>query len=892
MKRIYCVCILSLLLLSLGCEDNNQIIDISNDDPVFVDEGDTICIDTLFLFQAGRTDAVVGFKMSLPDSIDVIECGIELSTDSIFKDEVTTKVKSEESLFERDILYIVLDNLKPNEQYYYRVYYYYHGLEKTGKILSFKTFPLECSYVDLGLSVYWATCNVGANVPEQYGSYYAWGEIDTKSIYNWSTYKWKRDNNTLLSKYCSINEYGIMDNESNLELEDDIAHSLYGEDWHIPSDKEWYELENNCKWEWTTVNNTNGWLITSQIEGYKDKSIFLPVSGIIKDDKLEEAGSSSYYWSRRLYDSYPRSACTYYLDSIGHAPGLFSRYYGLPIRPVCVSNGWYEHASISLSCTEITVFPGYSFNLDATVSYNNSIVHHSGVWSSDNPAVAIVDDNGSVVVLSEGIANIYFTINSIDSKCTVNVLASESAIKHDYVDLGLSVNWATFNVGAITPEGSGALYAWGEIETKDSYTSLNYKYADKYQEEMTQLALSDDVAHEKWGDNWRMPSEKEFQELKNNCNWKRTILNGTTGYVVSSKITGFTDRFIFLPETEVSYRDSKGVYWSNSNYVDWHQYEYAYAYEFNYGLTLIPRNAGCSVRPVIPSETWMSSISIEIEMDSTIFITNTQSELNAKIKRGDDIIYSEKEIEWSISDTSVAIILNHGVDYVTVQAVSSGTAIITAFIGSVSAQYEIVVHDESEFEHEYVDLGLSVNWAKTNLGTMDEYRPGSRFAWGETNAKKRYVLETYKWYEGSAYYSKYNESDNKIVLDIDDDAAHVTWGGEWRMPTIEEIDELIGNCTITRQFDYLIVQSNVEGFTDRYIIFPLEKTTLSYYTIHFDHYWTSSLTRADISANETGSGSKLALGVQMFTEYRDQITPFKYDRYEGFLIRPVVPSSK
>ena len=142
---------------------------------------------------------------------------------------------------------------------------------------------------------------------------------------------------------------------------------------------------------------------------------------------------------------------------------------------------------------------------------------------------------------------------------------------HEYVDLGLSVKWATMNVGATTPEGYGDYFAWGETSTKSSYPNENYTYTDK----PTTLPLSADAANVNWGGNWRMPTYAELNELKDedNCTWEwKTNYNstGVNGYLVTSKMSGYTDKSIFLPaagyynESGLNDASSVGQYWSSS----------------------------------------------------------------------------------------------------------------------------------------------------------------------------------------------------------------------------------------------------------------------------------------------------------------------------------------
>lgn len=147
-------------------------------------------------------------------------------------------------------------------------------------------------WVDLGLSVKWATCNVGAEFPEEYGSCYSWGETEEKeeNNYSWSIYKWCNGNYTSMTKYCTDSRYGTVDNKTTLDLEDDIVHVKWGDTWRMPTLTEIEELCEKCSWLWTEVNGVKGQNVT----GPNGNSIFLP------GHKYLLLGS---YWSSTLHES-------------------------------------------------------------------------------------------------------------------------------------------------------------------------------------------------------------------------------------------------------------------------------------------------------------------------------------------------------------------------------------------------------------------------------------------------------------------------------------------------------------------------------------------------------------------------------------------------------------
>ena len=187
-------------------------------------------------------------------------------------------------------------------------------------------------YVDLGLSVKWATCNVGASKPEEYGDYFAWGETEPKDYYGWSTYKWCDGTYNILTKYNNSSSDGTVDNKTQLELSDDAARANWGGNWRMPTDTELTELRENCTWTQTTQEGVNGYKVTSKKNG---NTIFLPAAGYRNNSSLNYAGSRGYYRSSSLNTDAPDYAFELIFRSDRVDRGSYSRNYGLPVRPVC-----------------------------------------------------------------------------------------------------------------------------------------------------------------------------------------------------------------------------------------------------------------------------------------------------------------------------------------------------------------------------------------------------------------------------------------------------------------------------------------------------------------------------------------------------------------------------
>lgn len=191
------------------------------------------------------------------------------------------------------------------------------------------------AYVDLGLSVKWATCNVGANGPEEYGDYFAWGEVEPKDEYNWGTYKWCNGSYNTLIKYNTNSRYGTVDNKTTLDLSDDAARANWGGSWRLPTTEEQDELRDNCKWEWTTQNGVEGYKVTSKKKGYTENSIFLPAAGRRSDSSLGHAGGRIYCWSSSLNTNDPSRAYGLFLIYNNVDRANIDRDFGQSVRPVC-----------------------------------------------------------------------------------------------------------------------------------------------------------------------------------------------------------------------------------------------------------------------------------------------------------------------------------------------------------------------------------------------------------------------------------------------------------------------------------------------------------------------------------------------------------------------------
>ena len=520
-------------------------------------------------------------------------CGGVKYTVSVSKgDGGSVKIKSGNGLsiaFEKYSTVTVV--AKPNEGYAFSGWYVGDALvssdaeytftvcEDVALVAKFKKLEINGhAYVDLGLpsGVKWATCNVGATRPEEYGGYYAWGETERKADFTWNSYKWCNGDEYSMSKYCINVRYGNVDERTVLNPEDDVATVEWGGNWRMPTAAELQELIDNCTWQWVSVNGVGGCRLTSKING---NTIFFPAAGdFYLGTELYNVGLHGGYWTSTVRNDLNSSAYGLIFASTDFIKRDYSRFDGHSVRPVCGDAAPVARYTVSVSSagngvcaikdkdgTSATVLNGSVITVVATPDEGYAF---SGWYAND----ALVSSD----------AEYAFTIG--EDVLLVARFEKAEINGHAYVDLGLpsGLKWATCNVGASSPEEYGGYYAWGETEEKGDYSWSTYKWCNGSDNTMTKYCTSssygtvdnktvldpeDDVAHVKWGGNWRMPTLDEQKELFNNCTWTWTTQNGVYGCKVISKTNGNS---IFLPATgyrsgtEINYSGALGYCWSSS----------------------------------------------------------------------------------------------------------------------------------------------------------------------------------------------------------------------------------------------------------------------------------------------------------------------------------------
>ena len=374
----------------------------------------------------------------------------------------------------------------------------------------------------------------------------------------------------------------------------------------MPTNDEMKELMDSCQWTWTTLNGIKGYAVSRG-----KVCVFLPASGYREGPGGEYGvGDIGRYLSSEILSDNPIQAYCIYLAEDRPFVFYYHRTSGYSVRPVYDPN-FTMVSSITLDETSLTLIIGESQTVSATILPDNA-TYKSVSWSSSDDSVATVDANGKIAAVSKGTATI--TATPIDgtgfyASCTVRVMSH--AKPEGAVDLGLSIYWASCNVGASYPEDYGIYVGWGEVQSyysslkpltwrsgkeagydwssyrwcSGSYTSLtkyNTNESNGIVDNLTTLELNDDVANCYLGGYWRMPTLVEWRELREKC----TLTWHTQDSMNGALITGPNGNTIFLPAggewygTTLSGEDRMGEYWSSS--LKRQSTENAYYIEFYY----------------------------------------------------------------------------------------------------------------------------------------------------------------------------------------------------------------------------------------------------------------------------------------------------------------------
>ena len=482
--------------------------------------------------------------------------------------------------------------------------------------------PAEAVDLELPSGTLWAAFNVGATKPEEYGLYFAWGETQGYSAkeshyFGWNNYKWCNGSGKSLTKYNSKAEYGVVDNKTTLDLEDDAAHANWGGQWHMPTNEQINELKSNCNSEWTTQKGVEGMLYTSKKNG---KTVFFPGAGIRWEFEYDWEGSGWLIWSSTVSEAEPSKAKD--LSSSGsyfYYGGYYlypqTRYFGRSVR--AVMDGGQQPAvypDLKVAPQKLTLEVGEKVTFDVTAGSGK----YKAISKNENVATASVNGKEVTIVgVSVETTTVVIKDTETNQEAPIQIEVIKPSVPTtpaEAIDLGLpsGTKWASYNLGAAKIEDYGCYFAWGETEEKDRYKWSTYTLCDDGNERKCHNIGSDiagtqyDVARQMWGGSWQMPDYDHWLELKDNTSYSMTTING----VSCCKLTGPNGKSVYLPASgqfddyRVVYDGSVGNYWSSSKYGESTAYMAFFTNESGGFLTWGNSNRciGYTIRPVIPGD--------------------------------------------------------------------------------------------------------------------------------------------------------------------------------------------------------------------------------------------------------------------------------------------------
>ena len=337
----------------------------------------------------------------------------------------------------------------------------------------------EHEWVDLGLpsGTLWATCNVGAKSPEEYGDYFAWGETKPKNTYDSGNYKFNKGSGKM-TKYCTIGSYGsngMTDDLTELEPEDDAATANWGSDWQMPSKDQMEELIDNAFTitEWTTINDYHGKKITSKQNG---NWIFLPAAGYCEGSTIYREGLYGSCWSRSLFENAPNDAYDWGFTYNDIYWGRDRRYMGLSVRPVRV------HGKPKIRVGIYETIPGYSVqNVEFYADATTDITQTNCVLFADANDETFTIDFGTLNTYPIGIssANVTFAGNNGDkyyTTCAPNENGTDLTLRANYKLIASDGSGEIINVTNASAQVPAKYTKW---ESGRAYTYI-FKIHDNY----------------------------------------------------------------------------------------------------------------------------------------------------------------------------------------------------------------------------------------------------------------------------------------------------------------------------------------------------------------------------------------------------------------------------
>ncbi len=683
-------------------------------------------------------------------------------------------------------------------------------------------------YVDLGLTsgTLWATYNVGASSPEGKGDYFAWGETTSKNLYSTGSYTYgKYDENA--TNY-GMTKYTNSDGLKTLEATDDAATANWGGKWRMPTREEFEELITECTWEEQGTLINRNYTIT----GPNGNSIILPALACY-DIILSHRGEG-YYLSSSLNETNVSQAWGLYFSTDNKEMNRYARYNGYSVRAV--------HPAIKYTITAeagkggTTAGTGtYIANRTATILAMPDAHYVFTGWSDGNQ-----DNPRTIMVIGDATYTATFALTQHTLTLAAEngtISGAESGKKYDYgTELTLT---ATPNEGyAFTSWSDGNMNNPRTITiTEDAAYTATFALT---QHTLTLTAENGTITGAESGKKYDYGTELTLTATPNEgyafTGWSDGNTNNPRTFMVTGDAT-YTATFALTQHTLTLTAENGTISGAESGKK--------YDYGTTLTLTVTPNEGYAFTGWSDGNQENPRTVTIKQDSIFTAIFALTQHTLTLAAENG------------TITGAESGKKYDYGTILTLTATPNEGYAFSAWSDGNTDNPRTVTITQYLTFTAlfvtlEYVDLSLSSGtlWATFNVGAAAPEQYGDYFAWGETEPKRNYSWSNegdYKWgvYNSSddtnEGMTKYNQTDGKAVLEAADDAATVNWGGDWRMPTIEEQQELLDECDWSwdsTKKGYIVTGKNgnaiflpAAGYRDKYLLNSGSR----------GYYWSSSL---------------------------------------------------
>ena len=715
-------------------------------------------------------------------------------------------------------------------------------------------------YVDLGLpsGKKWAKCNLGANSEEEYGLYFAWGEtvgytdrqVGIYKFFAYCDYKFNIDSN----EYNLYKKYNETDEKTILDLEDDAAYNMLGENWRMPTKDDFKELIENTTNEVISINNVKGIKFTSK---HNSNYIFLPFAGEVELGIIVNVDYNFHYWVSNLTYENSDSSFLFYGVYNGYS-ALYSGYRtnGRSIRAI------YDSKPIknkkNMEYVDLGLPSGKKWakcNLGANSEEESGLYYQWGDTQGYTKEQIGTDKifNWENYKWNSGSNFNPTKYNGSDHKTQLD-------LEDDAVYAALGGNWRMPTVDDWRELYNNTTRQWTQVNGVNGYklTASNGNYiflpATGYGDGRSLSYEGSD------GNVWSSSLYSVEANFAFYCDFDSPWLNPDNS---DTRYYGFSVRGVYVDNEIKNKKDMEyvdldlpsGKKWAKCNLGTTSEEETGLYYQW--GDTQGYTKEQIGVDKVFDWENYkFGSSSNFSKYNSTDGKTVLDLEDDAvyaalggnwRMPTVDDWreLYNNTTREWTqINGVKGYKLTSSNGNYIFLPAAGSGSGSSLYYKGSYgyvwsSSLYSVGspyafscyfssggfnpdsrnsrcngfsvrgVYVDNEIKNkknmEYVDLGLpsGKKWAKCNLGATSEEESGLYYQWGDTvgytaeqvGANKEFNWANYKWSVGgsSSNFSKYNSLDNKTKLDLEDDAAYVALGGNWRIPTKEDLNELADN---------------------------------------------------------------------------------------------------